>query len=561
MPRDPKQPRGGKREKRRLAAVQRQLDSGEIPAEDFKISKSLSGYTFEVGGKQIGWTDEEVSQYLEKNPHGEGGSARGSTDPAPPIEERPWTLLEEPRPRAKVVLKARASSTPANIGRRVELKACPPDTWRSRNFDPSQRGRSRSKKRGTSASNKQPVSRSPTPRRPDGNAPPKGVGRAISASPTRSVSPSPKGTAAPKARHPDAVPDYSPCGSTYSRSECPSLRGDLKSRSPSYSPVHKRQKRAQSVPAGPTPTPSRANFIELYGLEKGEKLWKNLVPQLSPGHRKSLGISEEEARRVAVSAWKERGGDDRDLSRPRASEVDRDLSRPRASEVDQIRPHIGTWIRVAVDLHWCLDGGQNKCVPGPNKDSLDVLKDFNLSPWICSYIGTEGTQSAERRTEAESSRLECAKWLHGGDKSYLVADPQRPSSWGLHLKIVDRKLYNVSKEEGGKAVALLAEDTFILIDDNLEIAKEAEAAGILVYHIRAHKKAKAFYSSVFSEGQDSTRNFVEAVNAVVSDAEQGTLRGKLELVWEKRTFRPTYYRRVLDIAAPKSTKHRAKDWR
>ena len=122
-------------------------------------------------------------------------------------------------------------------------------------------------------------------------------------------------------------------------------------------------------------------------------------------------------------------------------------------------------------------------------------------PWICSFIGLRGERSEERRAGARLFRDRLAQAIVDRRvvEGFRPDAPPAPHELGVHLHIVDHRHYSAHHGAGGKAIACLERETFVLIDDAIDHCSSAERNGIIPYHVqvRANGETYTFNTQTF----------------------------------------------------------------
>jgi len=190
--------------------------------------------------------------------------------------------------------------------------------------------------------------------------------------------------------------------------------------------------------------------------------------------------------------------------------------------------------RVACDFHGVLDVGllSGGKVPESTVDAFQKLISQGFCPWVCSYIGQGGPRSAERRDECRRIVADLASQLG------LAFPVDHISHKGLFLLIVPQKLWD-PVNKSGKAVALRAHQTGILVDDRREVCNEAEDYGILPYQVLTQRRPKD--KDIYKVSQDSfacgplehlfSESVAGAVREILSD-DTSVHKGRCILDWK-----------------------------
>jgi len=172
--------------------------------------------------------------------------------------------------------------------------------------------------------------------------------------------------------------------------------------------------------------------------------------------------------------------------------------------------------RLALDFHGVLDvGKKSRVVPSDEVvASVARLAAHGFTLWVCSYIGRFGADSDRFRAEC---REFCENLAHAANLNYPV---DKVTKGGLYIHIC-----NYRTGTGGKAQTLRERGTRILFDDRLEIATEAEQAGIVTYQVcPAGKRNKfgAYVPTVRGIGPHRPcEDLATAVDRVISDDTRG----------------------------------------
>ena len=184
--------------------------------------------------------------------------------------------------------------------------------------------------------------------------------------------------------------------------------------------------------------------------------------------------------------------------------------------------------KVAIDyngvLNWgILDGwgysSQHGGVTQEAVDALSQLCDAGWALWICSYI--------PKGSRHEPELWSAVKYL----REQLKLDPEQPtypSCAGLYSLRVD------SRSE--KAECAKYFDTYIAIDDRVDLCKDYERAGILAFHCRSQPKFGNYQplcsNFLHREGLEhgSYEGIGQIVDAIDTEFESGDLLKKVNVV-------------------------------
>jgi hypothetical protein len=159
-----------------------------------------------------------------------------------------------------------------------------------------------------------------------------------------------------------------------------------------------------------------------------------------------------------------------------------------------------------------------------------------MIPFLASWIGIGGPLSDTRRKCLLSARKHLCKTINESD-----FDPGYPTIQGVHCVIVDKQLFNTWWQEGGKTPTIRAPDydATILIDDNAEICREAEDAGITCIHIHTDKRDQDIWLSKHQFHTFQWANsFAEAVTLITEQKSSKEVYEVVCEVWNRRVWDP-----------------------
>ena len=183
------------------------------------------------------------------------------------------------------------------------------------------------------------------------------------------------------------------------------------------------------------------------------------------------------------------------------------------------------------------------------------LRNNQMIPFLASYIGNGGDFSQTRRDCLLNARKHLCSTLN--ESEY---DPEYPTIEGVHCVIVDKQIFNWQRQEGGKIPTIRHPDydASILIDDNAEICREAESAGITCIHVRNARDDQELWDSYYPDHPfqraDSFNHAVQLLTSCSNDQ----LKEILWEVWNGRWWIPPRVRyTVQQIQLYKANQKRA----
>jgi len=164
-----------------------------------------------------------------------------------------------------------------------------------------------------------------------------------------------------------------------------------------------------------------------------------------------------------------------------------------------------------VDFHGVLDW--NRDGPGTVSDrTLSAwrrLLDEGYVPWCCSYIGSGGPKSAERRQDLADT---CAYLAAGLGLSGLR--PGGPSREGIYYEVVDART-----GPNGKAACLKHHVTALCIDDLQVVCHSCEDEGIECYRVKPNiaRNRKERQDPNYPSDYATSDDFADAVADLLSE--------------------------------------------
>jgi len=209
-----------------------------------------------------------------------------------------------------------------------------------------------------------------------------------------------------------------------------------------------------------------------------------------------------------------------------------------------------SWLRnIAIDIHRSFDGCFNDPdhIPVEHYDAFERLTVAGVVPWFLTFIGTGGASSASRKAGAEKIRLYCAQ--HAG---YIEDRVHGPVPGHVGIVVANQPVQRerrAHQHEGhhsdlveGKAYEAYNCDTFVVIEDRLDICLELVQCGILPYQIHRSKRhydaEELQIPSLVAAGlgHSPSADFPTAVQRILNERTNGILEKKARTVWKGRYF-------------------------